>query len=62
MYSCEAAVGGKDVAAVVSAADADMIRRAKALAVIRARDDLASDARERGLTEGILAEILNERS
>ena len=53
--------GGQDVAAVVSAADADLIRRAKAIAVIRARDELAADARAKGLTEAILAEILNER-
>jgi hypothetical protein len=53
--------GGKDVAAVVSLSDADLIRRAKALAAIRARDELAADARAKGLTEEILAEILNER-
>jgi hypothetical protein len=51
---------GRDVAAVVSPADAEMIRRAKALAVIKARNELANDARDRGLTEEILAEILNE--
>src|SRR5947209_5280640 len=54
--------GGKDVATVVSAADAEMIRRAKALAVIKARDELAADARAKGLTEDILVEILAERS
>ena len=54
--------GGKDVAAVVSATDAELIRRAKALAVIRARDELAADAHDKGLTEQILAEILNERA
>lgn len=53
--------GGKDVAAVVSAADADLIRRAKALAVIKARDEFAADAHAKGLTEDILAEILAER-
>lgn len=53
--------GDRDVAAVVSAADAEMIRRAKALAVIKARNELASDAQARGLTENILAEILAER-
>jgi hypothetical protein len=53
--------GDKDVAAVVSAADAEMIRHAKALAVIKARNELASDARAKGLTEEILAEILDER-
>jgi hypothetical protein len=52
---------GLDVAAVVSPADAEMIRRAKALATIKARDELAKDARENGLTEQILAEILSER-
>lgn len=52
---------GLDVAAVVSVADAEMIRRAKALAAIKARDELATDAREKGLTERILNEILNER-
>jgi len=52
---------GLDVAAVVSAADAEMIRRAKALAAIEARDELATDAQKRGLTERILNEILNER-
>jgi hypothetical protein len=52
---------GKDVAAVVSPGDAELIRRAKALAVIRARDDLATDAQDKGLTEEILAEIMNER-
>jgi len=54
--------GDKDVAAVVSAADAEMIRQAKALAVIKARDELASDAKSKGLTEEILAEILDERA
>ena len=52
---------GRDVAAVVSPADAEMIRRAKALAVVKARDDLAEDARDKGLTEEILVEILTER-
>ena len=53
--------GDKDVAAVVSASDAEMIRRAKALAAIKARDELAAGARTKGLTEDILAEILAER-
>lgn len=53
--------GGKDVAAVVSPTDAEMIRRAKALAVIEARNELADDAKTKGLTEQILVEILNER-
>ena len=53
--------GDKDVAAVVSLSDAEMIERAKALAVIKARNELASDARAKGLTEDILAEILEER-
>jgi hypothetical protein len=53
--------GDKDVAAVVSVSDAEMIRNAKALALIKARDELASDAQERGLTEEILAEILAEQ-
>jgi hypothetical protein len=53
---------GKDVAAVVSPSDAELIRRAKALAVIRARDELAADAQDKGLTEEILAEIMNERT
>jgi antitoxin (DNA-binding transcriptional repressor) of toxin-antitoxin stability system len=54
--------GGKDVAAVVSVTDAEMIRRAKALAVIKARNELADDAQKKGLTERILTEILNERA
>jgi hypothetical protein len=54
--------GGKDVAAVVSPTDAALIRRAKALAVIRARDELAADAQDKGLTEEILIEIMNERT
>jgi hypothetical protein len=54
--------GGKDVAAVVSVSDAEMIRRAKALAVIKARKELADDAKKKGLTEQILIEILNERA
>ena len=54
--------GGKDVAAVVSVTDAEMIRRAKALAVIKARNELADDAQKKGLTEQILTEILNERA
>lgn len=49
-----------NVAAMVSPADAEMIRRARALAAIKARDELAKDAREKGLTEQILAEILSE--
>jgi hypothetical protein len=53
--------GGKDVAAVVSLSDADLIRRAKALAAIKARETLAADAGAKGLTEEILAEILDER-
>jgi hypothetical protein len=53
--------GDKDVAAVVSASDAEMIRRAKALAGIKARDELAAGAQSNGLTEDILAEILAER-
>ena len=52
---------GLDVAAVVSVADAEMIRRAKALAAVKVRDELATDAQEKGLTEQILNEILNER-
>ena len=54
--------GDEDVAVVVSLADAELIRRAKALSAIRARNELASDARNKGLTEEILAEILNERA
>lgn len=54
--------GDKDVAAVVSATDAEMIRRAKAIAAIKARDDLADDAQAKGLTEQILVEIMNERT
>ena len=38
-----------------------MIRNAKALAVIKARNELAADAQAKGLTEEILAEILDER-
>ena len=52
--------GDKDVAAVESVSDAEMIRNAKALAVIKARNELASDAQAKGLTEEILAEILAE--
>jgi len=52
--------GDKDVAAVVSASDAEMIRRAKALAAIKAHDELAAGARSKGLTEDLLAEILAE--
>jgi antitoxin (DNA-binding transcriptional repressor) of toxin-antitoxin stability system len=54
--------GGKDVAAVVSMSDAEMLRKAKALAAIKARNGLASDAQAKGLTEDILAEILDERA
>lgn len=54
--------GDKDVAAVVSATDAEMIRRAKAIAAIKARDELADDAQAKGLTEQILVEIMNERT
>lgn len=53
--------GDKDVAAVVSVSDAELIRNAKSLAVIKARNELASDARAKGLTAEILAEILDER-
>ena len=53
--------GDKDVAAVVSVSDAEMIRNAKALALIKARNELAFDAHERGLTQEILAEILAEQ-
>lgn len=52
--------GDKDVAAVVSVSNTEMIRNAKALAVIKARNELASDAQANGLTEEILAEILAE--
>jgi hypothetical protein len=52
--------GDKDVAAVVSVSDAEMIRKAKALAAIKARNEFASDAQAKGLTEEILAEILAE--
>ena len=45
----------------MSVSDAEMIRRAKALAVIEARNELASDAQAKGLTEEILAETLAKR-
>jgi hypothetical protein len=54
--------GNKDVATVVSVSDGELIRRAKALAAISARDKLAAGAHAKGLTEGILAEILSEHS
>lgn len=53
--------GDQDVAAVVPAADAAMIQRAKALALVKARHELASNAEVKGLTDDILAEILAER-
>jgi Antitoxin Phd_YefM, type II toxin-antitoxin system len=53
---------GKEVAAVVSPSDAELIRRAKAIAAIKARDELAEGAQDKGLTEQILVEIMNERT
>jgi hypothetical protein len=53
---------GKEVAVVVSPSDAELIRRAKAIAAVKARDELAEGAQDKGLTEQILVEIMNERT
>jgi PHD/YefM family antitoxin component YafN of YafNO toxin-antitoxin module len=52
--------GGRDVAAVISMADFELVRAAQVSALLRASDSLAASARANGLTAEKLEPLLTE--